>query len=69
MGMFNLTDSCMEFKIHLMREYWNRHDSLGTMMKVAYETFQVDVGLGGNVFSRDYERLCKLAQPCWFQHL
>ena len=69
MGMFDLNDSCMEFKIHLMREYWNRHDSLGTMMKVAYETFQVDVGLGGNVFSRDYERLCKLAQPCWFEHL
>ena len=64
MGMFDLNDSCMEFKIHLMREYWNRHDSLGTMMKVAYETFLVIVGLGGNVFSRDYVTLQKLAQPC-----
>ena len=67
--MFDLNESCMEFKIHLMREYWNRNDSLGAMMKVAYETFLVDVGLGGDVFTRDYETLQKLAQPCWFEHL
>ena len=23
-GMFDLNNSCMEFKIHLMREYWNK---------------------------------------------
>ena len=67
--MFDLNDSCMEFKIHLMREYWNRNDSLGAMMKVAYETFLVDVGLGGDVFTRDYETLQELAQSCWFEHL
>ena len=24
MGMFDLNNSCMEFKVHLMREYWNK---------------------------------------------
>ena len=46
MGMFDLNNSCMEFKVHLMREYWNKDDCLGKMIRLAYETFLVDVGLG-----------------------
>merc|ERR1712051_452618 len=54
-GMFDLNNSCMEFKIHLMREYWNKENCLGEMMRMAYETFLVDVG--GNVFCRNYKKL------------
>ena len=56
MGMFDLNNSCMEFKIHLMQEYWNMRNSLGTIMKVAYATFLVDVELGGDVFNRNYKK-------------
>ena len=38
-------------------------------MKLAYKTFLVDTGLGGNVFNRDYKKLHRLAGKCWFQHL
>ena len=62
MGMFDLNNSCMEFKVHLMREYWNKDDCLGKMMRLAYEKFLVDMGLGGNVFSKDYKKLHKLAE-------
>ena len=38
-------------------------------MRLAYETFRISVGLGGNIFERDYDHLGKLAEPCWFTHL
>ena len=38
-------------------------------MRLAYETFLVDVGLGGNVFCKDYKKLHVLAENCWFSHL
>ena len=38
-------------------------------MRLGYETFLVDVGLGGNVFGKDYKKLHHLAQNCWFEHL
>ena len=68
-GMFDLNNSCMEFKVHLMQEYWNKDTCLGKMMKLAYETFLVDTGLGGDVFCQDYKRLHILAEESWFQHL
>ena len=69
MGMFDLNNSCMEFKVHLVRNYWNKDNCLGNMMRLAYETFLVDTGLGGDVFCRNYQRLNQLAQESWFQHL
>ena len=39
------------------------------MMRLAYETFLVDTGLGGDVFCRSYKKLHILAEKCWFQHL
>ena len=69
MGMFDLNNSCMEFKVHLMREYWNKDNCLGNMMRLAYKTFLVDTGLGGDVFCRNYKRLHVLAEKSWFQHL
>ena len=52
----------MEFKVNLMRKYWNKDNCLGNMMKLAYETFLVDTGLEGDVFSRDYKKLHRLAE-------
>ena len=66
MGMFDLNNTCMEFKVHLMREYRNKDNCLGNMMKLAYETFLVDTGLGGNVFCRDYKKPHRLAEESWF---
>ena len=69
MGMFNLNNICMKFTVHLMQEYWNKDNCLSNMMKLAYETFLVDTGLGGNVFCRDYKKLHILAEESCFRHL
>ena len=39
------------------------------MIRLACETFLVDVGLGGDVFSKDYKKVHKLAVNYWFEHL
>ena len=62
MGIFDLNNSCMEFQVHLMREYWNKDNCFGNMMKLAYKTCLVDTELGGNVFSRDYKKLHRLVE-------
>ena len=67
--MFDLNNSCMKFKAYLMRKYWNKDNCLGNMMKLTYETFLVDTGLGGDVFSWDYKKLNRLSEKSWFQHL
>ena len=60
--MFDLNNSCVEFKVHLMREYRNKDNCLGHMMKLVYETFLVNTGLGGNVCSHNYKKLHRLAE-------
>ena len=62
MGMFDLNNSCIEFRVHLMRKYWNKDNCLGNMIRLCYESFLVDVGLGGNVFCKDCKKLHHLAQ-------
>ena len=69
MGMFDLNNSCTEFKVHLMRECWNKDNCLGKIIKLAYETFLVDIELGGDIFSKDHNKLHRLAEKCWFQYL
>ena len=69
MGMFELNNSCMEFKVLLMQEYWNKDNCLIKMMKLVYETFSIDTRLGGDVFSKDYNKLHRLAEKCWCKHM
>lgn len=42
---------------------------MGQLMQQAYETFQIDVGLDGSIFTRNYRKLGKLAKRSWFSHM
>jgi hypothetical protein len=37
--------------IHLLQSHWDTESTLGRMLHQAYQVFQVEVGLGGNIFS------------------
>ena len=37
-------------------------------MRQSFEMFQLSLGLGGNIFERDYDTLGVLAEHCWFEH-
>jgi hypothetical protein len=38
-------------KIHLLQSYWDTGSTLRRMLHQAYQVFQVEVGLSGNIFS------------------
>ena len=37
-------------------------------MRQSFEMFQLSLGLGGNIFERNYDALGALAEHCWFEH-
>ena len=50
-----------------MRQHWNMTTPIGQMLKQAFEAFQMNVGLEGNIFVRDFSRLGDLSEDCWFK--
>jgi hypothetical protein len=41
-------------KIHLLQSHWDTGSTPGRMLHQAYQVFQVEVGLGGNIFSQSF---------------
>jgi len=56
-------------KLHLIQRHWGCKDVTGNFLLQAYEVFQVEVGLGGNIFERDFTRYGMLATNGWFKNL
>ncbi len=57
-------------KIHLIREHWGRPgDVVGDMLAAAYLVFQNEVGIGGKVLLRSFEKYGALATHGFFQNL
>ena len=56
-------------KIHLIQRHWGCGDATGRMLKQAYEVFQVEAGLEGNIIAKDFRRNCCLVTHGWFKNL
>ena len=67
--MFDLNILCAGAKLHFVRSFWNTFTPEGDHLRQSYETFLMDVGLGGNIFTQNYNTLGFLAEHCWFKHL
>ncbi len=66
LGMFDLNVECLSAKVYFMRRHWNMSKAMGKMLRQAYEVFQIDVGLGGNIFTWNFSSLSHLSQHNWF---
>jgi len=44
----------LSHKIHLLQTNWDTGSTIGKMLHQAYQVFQVEVGLGGNIFAISY---------------
>ena len=66
LGMFDLNVERLGKKVYFLRRHWNTPTAMGHMLKVAFETFQIDVGLDGNIFTRNFDHLSPLAANSWF---
>ena len=60
---------CAGAKLHFVRSFCNTFTPEEDHLRQSYETFLMDVGLGGNVFRRNYNTLGFLAENSWFKHL
>ena len=69
LGYFDLNIDNLGERFHFIACHWDLPSATGKTLQQAYETFRLSVGLGGNIFERDYSHLGKLAEPCWFEHL
>ena len=56
-------------KIHLLQVHWDTGSTSGRMLHQAYQLFQVEVGLGGNIFARSFEVFGRLATHGFFRNL
>ena len=66
LGMFDLNVERLGAKVFFLRRHWGTQEVMGQMLRHAFEVFQVDVGLHGNIFTRDFKRLSHLAARSWF---
>jgi hypothetical protein len=62
MALEKLSDSLMWLQRH-----WEVKEGVGLVVREAYERLQVETGLSGNVFARDYKTYECLATHTWFK--
>ena len=53
---------------HHVRRFWGTQTEDYNWIKHEYETFLVDVGLEGNIFTRNYSALEFMAEHSWWKH-
>ena len=56
-------------KIHLLQVHWDTGSTSGRMLHQAYQLFQVEVGVGGNIFAQSFEVFGRLATHGFFRNL
>ena len=69
LGLPNPNIDVLACKIQSLQRHWNTSSVTGKMLHRAYEVFQVEVGLGGNIFALSFEVFGDLASMGWFAHL
>ena len=69
LNMFDLNIKCLGAKLHYLQTYWSMLTQEGRHLQQMYETFLMDIGIGGNIFDRNYTSLEYLAEHSWFKHL
>jgi hypothetical protein len=55
-------------KIHLLQSHWDTGSMLGWILQQAYQVFQVEVGLGGNIFSQFFISFGRLTTHGFFRN-
>ena len=48
-------------KLHLLQQNWKIETVTGKILDRSYQVFQVEVGLGGNIFTHSYSDFERLA--------
>ena len=69
LGMPDFVVMSFACQVYFMQCFWGFDDMVGTLLHFAYEAFQMEVGLGGDIFVRSFDKLGFLAtEGTWFRH-
>ena len=55
-------------KIQTLQNYWSSDSVVGKFLRYSHKAFQVEVGLGGNIFSLPYDHYSDLSTHSFFRH-
>ncbi len=69
LALLNPNIDVLSKKIHLLQAHWDTGSTLEWMLHQAYQVFQVEVGLGRNIFSRSFISFGRLATHGFFCNL
>ena len=69
LGLPNPNIEILSAKLQLIREHWDTATTMGNMLMQAYQAFQMEVSLGGNIFHKPFKSLGNLATHGFFQNL
>ena len=69
LGLPNPNIEVLSAKLQLIREYWDSDTTMGKMLTQSYQVFQIELGLGGNIFDKPYNALGHLATDVFFRNL
>ena len=70
LGLLNFVVLCLAAKIFFMQCHLGFVEAVGEMVLQAYEAFLIEVGLYGDVLTRDFTKFgCLVTDLTWFQNL
>ena len=69
LGLPNPNIKILSAKLQLIQEHWDTTTTMGNMLMQVYQLFQMEVGLGGNIFGKPFRTLGHLATHGFFQNL
>ena len=64
LGYFDLNIDNLGERFHFITSHWDLPTATGQTLRLAYEMFRISVGLGGDIFERDFSLLGDLVEPC-----
>ena len=68
LGMIHLNSMSLGDRLHHIRRFWGTQTEDSNWIKHVYETFIMDLGLEGNVFTRNDGALECLAEHSWWKN-
>jgi hypothetical protein len=69
LGLLNPNIEFLSAKIQLISAYWDNETIVGQLLAQAYGVFQIEVGLGGNIFGQNFKKHGGLSTHGWFKNL
>ena len=67
LGLPNMALEKLSESLLWLQRHWDVKEGVGLVVREAYECLQMETGLSGNIFQRNYKRFQSLATHTWYK--